>query len=58
MPIFQYILYKEGQFEVPLIFQCPAMSIQEADRLFEKEMGFNPLQLPLISCIIVSGIKQ
>lgn len=43
---------KSGAFVSPILFQCQAESIVEADKLFEVQTGLNPVKLSKVGCTV------
>ena len=44
-------IYRDNNAKPPkFLFQCVAQRISEADNLFEKTMGLNPIKNPQIGC--------
>lgn len=46
---------KDGWF-APVVFECVADSILEADKLFLEQTKKDPCKQPNIACIILSGV--
>lgn len=41
---------QHGHWVAPLVFECEAQDIQDADKQFEAKIGKSPAKMPYIGC--------
>ncbi|MFA5996898.1 MAG: hypothetical protein WC791_00210 [Candidatus Paceibacterota bacterium] len=54
---FIYIDHNEVGDREP-VFKCKALTIDEADKMFEAEMGFHPKNNPNIGCVTEATVNE
>lgn len=44
--------YQAGSWVAPVVFECEAENISDADQQYEAALGKNPAKTPNIACLI------